>query len=177
MEATYKETLLDGTITDLFTNCVTHNHVLSTEAGTTRVLSATPFTHQEALGSIEQTLFFDHSSQEDSHKSRLFGFHKLAILLSPREGRLFGMDTAGPHKGEVVWRLLIPRNAQTHVMVHGSASSKSSVNGAFSSHKKNDSFLLLSVYQQEVKWTCVDGITGIFHKKGSLAVSTPKWPF
>ena len=101
-----------------------------------------------------------------------FGFSKVAVLLSQKAHRVWGVPTAGNSRGKPRWMMDLPDAANRHVLVQGNPSSFSNIhgiNGGTHSHE----VLILSVLPDETKWTCLDGITGKVHNNGSSPTPTP----
>ena len=95
-----------------------------------------------------------------------FGFTKVAVLLSQKTHRVWGVPTAGSKRGKPTWMMNLPQKASRHVLVQGTASSSSTIhgiNGGTHSHE----VLILSSLTGGTQWTCLDGITGKIHASGS----------
>jgi hypothetical protein len=99
-----------------------------------------------------------------------FGFVKVAVLLSQKLNRIWGLPTTGPTRGEIEWKLDLPSDAKWHTMVHGAASASAIVHGINGGTHSPD-VLVLSSKSDETVWSCVDGRTGEVHATGSSAAS------
>ena len=99
-----------------------------------------------------------------------FGFAKVALLLSQKAHRVWGVPTSGSGRGHPSWVLNLPMTASRHVLVQGTSSSSSTVNGINAGTHSHE-VLILSILIGETQWSCLDGITGVVHGSGTL--STP----
>ena len=95
-----------------------------------------------------------------------FGFSKVAVLLSEKTHRVWGVPTAGSTRGKPTWMMNLPKTASRHVLVQGTASASSTINGINGGTHSHE-VLVLSSLAGETQWTCLDGITGNIHASGS----------
>lgn len=108
-----------------------------------------------------------------SARDHLFGFVKVAALLSPKTHRIWGMDTSGgTHRGAIRWSLDLPKTAIWHSMVHGTTNSVSALHGINGGTHSRE-ILVLSATQPAVEWMCIDGTSGAVNAQGSIAISSP----
>lgn len=95
-----------------------------------------------------------------------FGFSKVALLLSQTTHRVWGVPTSGSGRGNPSWMMNLPKSASRHVLVQGTASTSSTVNGINAGTHSHE-VLILSILLDETQWTCLDGTTGVVHGSGS----------
>lgn len=108
-----------------------------------------------------------------SRRDHLFGFVKVAVLLSPSTHRIFGLTTVGTNtRGQVIWKLNLPPNTHTHRLVHGAPNAAHSVHGINGiTHSKD--FLVISWSDEQIFWNCFDGTNGLVHDAGMKRIKQP----
>jgi hypothetical protein len=106
-----------------------------------------------------------------SNRDHIFGFVKIAALLSPSVHRLWGMNTAGTARGRVRWSLDLPKEAMWHSMVHGTTNSAKAIHG-INGDTHSREILVLSATPSSVDWMCVDGTSGAVNAHDSVSVSS-----
>lgn len=111
-------------------------------------------------------------SASSAAKDRLFGFVQLALLVSARTHRLYGMELAGPARGNVVWTVDLPSQASWHKLVHGTHNAQTGTHGIQGgTHAKE--VLVVSASERRVEWKCIDGTHGDVHAEGVAEISSP----
>jgi hypothetical protein len=117
-------------------------------------------------------------TQTDLSPNR-FGFQKIAILLSSDNGQVFGMPTAGAHKGNVTYKINLPIHSKWHRLVHGNPNSLNAAHGFHADTHSRD-VLVLSAKQESsesdshvIHWVCFDGVTGKISERSSVKLSIP----
>jgi ER membrane protein complex subunit 1, C-terminal len=108
-----------------------------------------------------------------SVRDHLFGFVKVAALLSPSAHRIWGMNTSGgSHRGSIRWSLDLPKDAKWHTMVHGTTNSATALHGINGGTHSRE-ILVLSATPSSVVWMCIDGTSGAINTQGSVEISSP----
>ena len=107
-----------------------------------------------------------------SYRDHLFGFVKVAALLSPKVHRIWGMSTAGKDRGSIRWSLDLPKKAIWHSMVHGTTNSAKATHGIHGDTHSRE-ILVLSVSSASVDWMCIDGTSGAINSQDSIKISSP----
>ena len=107
-----------------------------------------------------------------SYRDHLFGFVKVAALLSPKVHRIWGMSTAGKDRGSIRWSLDLPKKAIWHSMVHGTTNSAKATHGIHGDTHSRE-ILVLSVSSTSVDWMCIDGTSGAINSQDTIAISSP----
>ena len=105
-------------------------------------------------------------------RDHLFGFVKVAAVLSKKSHRMWGINTFGEDQGSVRWSLDLPKWGEWHTMVHGTtnaAKATNGINGGTNSHE----ILVLTASATLVEWKCIDGINGAIHAQASIEISSP----
>ena len=105
-------------------------------------------------------------------RDHIFGFVKVAALLSQKSNRLWGMSLSGNDRGSIRWSIDLPKTADWHTMVHGTVNSPKAVHGINGGTHSRE-ILVLSSTGSSIEWNCVDGTTGAVHAKGFVPVSSP----
>jgi hypothetical protein len=103
-----------------------------------------------------------------SRRDHVFGFVKIAALLSPSTHRIWGMITSGEDRGSIRWKLDLPKNAKWHTMVHGTMNSPKAIHGINGGTHSRE-ILVLSASDEKIEWTCLDGTNGAKHSSGEVA--------
>lgn len=112
------------------------------------------------------------SGGESGRRDHLFGFVKVAAVLSQKSHRIWGVNTSGDAQGTVRWSLDLPKAADWHTMVHGTTNSAKAVHGINGgSHSRE--ILVLSSSPSSVDWKCIDGTNGAVHAQETVATSSP----
>jgi hypothetical protein len=104
-----------------------------------------------------------------SSKDRLFGFLQVAVLVSERTHRLYGMELAGSNRGSVAWSVDLTPHASWHKLVHGTSNSPKAVHGIQGGTHARE-VLVLSGNSGSVQWKCIDGTHGEVHAEGTLEI-------
>jgi ER membrane protein complex subunit 1, C-terminal len=107
-----------------------------------------------------------------SNRDHIFGFVKIAALLSPSTHRIWGMDTAGDSRGSVRWSLDLPKTAEWHSMVHGTTNSAKAVHG-INGDTHSREILVLSAATDYIDWMCIDGTNGAIISMASIPIASP----
>jgi hypothetical protein len=106
-----------------------------------------------------------------SNRDHIFGFVKVAALLSSHTHRIWGMNTAGKARGTVRWSLDLPKAALWHSMVHGTTNSAKAIHG-INGDTHSREILVLSATPSSVEWMCIDGTSGAVYAQDSVTVSS-----
>lgn len=107
---------------------------------------------------------------EKISKEASFGLNKVAVILSSNFNKVLGMETS--KKGAVMWTVNLNEAASWHKIVHGTSTSRSSALGQGKHHPHSPETLVLSNLQEEMKWMCVDGMSGEIISEGSVSLSS-----
>jgi len=115
---------------------------------------------------------FNNNAVNFSYRDHLFGFVKVAALLSPKAHRIWGMSTAGKDRGSIRWSLDLPKKAIWHSMVHGTTNAAKATHGIHGDTHSRE-ILVLSVSSTSVDWMCIDGTSGAVNAQNSIKISSP----
>jgi len=115
---------------------------------------------------------FNNNAVNFSYRDHLFGFVKVAALLSPKAHRIWGMSTAGKDRGSIRWSLDLPKKAIWHSMVHGTTNAAKATHGIHGDTHSRE-ILVLSVSSTSVDWMCIDGTSGAVNAQNSIEISSP----
>jgi len=107
-----------------------------------------------------------------SYRDHLFGFVKVAALLSTKAHRLWGMSTAGKDRGLIRWSLDLPKKTIWHSMVHGTTNAAKAAHGIHGDTHSRE-ILVLSASSASIDWMCIDGTSGAVNAQDSVAISSP----
>jgi hypothetical protein len=107
-----------------------------------------------------------------SRRDHIFGFVKIAVMLSQKNHRMWGMNTAGTDRGSMRWSLDLPKTALWHTMVHGTTNSAKAVHGINGGTHSRE-ILVISVAPHVVEWKCIDGTNGHVHAESAASISSP----
>jgi len=107
-----------------------------------------------------------------SNKDRLFGFLQVAVLVSERTDRLYGMELSGSKRGSILWTLDLLPQASWHKLVHGTFNAPKATHGIQGGTHARE-LLVVSAGPSQIDWKCVDGTHGDVHAEGSLKISSP----
>lgn len=107
-----------------------------------------------------------------SRRDHLFGFVKIAALLSQQAHRVWGLSTSGADRGSVQWSLDLPKTAAWHALIHGTTNSANAMHGINGGTHSRE-ILVLSASESSVEWKCIDGTTGAVNAQDSVSVSSP----
>jgi hypothetical protein len=107
-----------------------------------------------------------------SNRDHIFGFVKVAALLSPSAHRMWGMSTAGESRGSIRWSLDLPKTAVWHTIVHGTTNSAKALHG-INGDTHSREILVLSAFPDSVEWMCIDGTSGAVNAQDSVAIASP----
>lgn len=105
-------------------------------------------------------------------RDHLFGFVKIAVLLSDSAHRVFGLETAGPKRTSLRFQFDLPEDARWHRMIHGSVNSEKGTHGINGGAHTRE-VLILSNKGTTVEWICMDGTSGDVYDKGAVSVVSP----
>lgn len=107
-------------------------------------------------------------------REHFFGFVKVAVLLSNRSNRLYGMDTASDEKrASLRWVIDLPY-ATWHKIVRGSANTISSAHGIGGGTHARD--ILVVSYSEDnggIYWKCLDSTTGSESGSAFVKLTSP----
>lgn len=105
-------------------------------------------------------------------RDHIFGFVKIAALLSQKNHRIWGVKTSGGDRGSVKWSLDLPRTASFHTMVHGTTNSLNALHGINGGTHSRE-ILVISASPDMVEWKCIDGTNGVVHAQEASPISSP----
>ena len=105
-------------------------------------------------------------------RDHIFGFVKIAAILSQKSHRVWGMNTSGKDRGSIRWSLDLPKTASWHTMVHGTTNSPKAQHGINGGTHSRE-ILVISASEKTVEWTCVDGTNGAVHASGKQSFESP----
>ena len=108
---------------------------------------------------------------DSSGKEIIFGLKKIAVMLSNPFSKILAIDTA--NSGTIVWKMSLSQEAKWHKVVHGAASSKSSVFGQGMHHPHSPEILVLSQLTDSIEWRCVDGLNGRVLSESRIPLAKP----
>jgi ER membrane protein complex subunit 1, C-terminal len=106
-------------------------------------------------------------------KDKLFGFVQIAVLVSERTHRLYGMELAGPKRGTVSWTVDLTTGAMWHKLVHGTHNAAKAKHGIHGGTHAKEVLVVSASTQTRVDYKCVDGTNGEVHGEGSMDISSP----
>ena len=111
---------------------------------------------------------------KEGRRDHVFGFVKIAVLVSESSHRVYGIETAGEKRSSIRYQIDLPESATWHRMIHGSSNSKSGAHGVNGRASTRD-VLILSYTDDSrtVDWICVDGTIGKVHATSSFVVPAP----
>jgi hypothetical protein len=115
--------------------------------------------------------FFSVKAATD-RRDNIFGFVKVAVLLSSSCSRIFGIGTSGIERGKIRYQVDLPKDSIWHRIVHGTANSQSGAHG-LNGMSHNREILVLSSTGREIHWMCLDGPNGNVHSMGSIILNSP----
>jgi hypothetical protein len=107
-----------------------------------------------------------------NRRDHLFGFVKIAALLSQESHRVWGLSTSGEDRGSVQWSLDLPKTAVWHTLVHGTTNSANVMHGINGGTHSRE-ILVLSASESSVEWKCIDGTTGAVNSQDTVSISSP----
>jgi hypothetical protein len=107
-------------------------------------------------------------------RDHVFGFVKIAVMVSSSSHRVYGIETAGDKRSMIRYQVDLPDTAIWHRMIHGSVNAKVGVHSINGRAQTRD-VLIVSYTEdsQRVDWVCLDGTIGKVHDTGSFHVSSP----
>ena len=108
---------------------------------------------------------------ESKSRDHLFGFVKIAVLLSTSANRIFGVETSGAKRTSIRYQVDLPVDALWHRMIHGSVNSEKAVHGINGGAHTRE-VLVLSNKGTEVEWICMDGTSGEKYDKGLIPLAS-----
>ena len=124
---------------------------------------------------------------DSRRKELIFGFAKVAVLLSPTDA-VFGMDvsTASPiGRGSILWKAALPPHTAWSKIIHGGQTAKSLAGGGQDRHAIHSHEITIVSYVPSVTgkdgrvrgaavvWKTLDGLTGKVFGEGSVDVISP----
>lgn len=114
------------------------------------------------------------SSGEGAFNKRdhVFGFVKIAVLLSKSSHRLWGVNTSGDSRGSIRWSSDLPAGSSWHTMVHGTTNSPNALHGINGGTQSRE-ILVVSASADSIGWKCIDGTSGVIHAESSIPISSP----
>ena len=98
-------------------------------------------------------------------RDHIFGFVKVAAILSQKTHRVWGMNTSGKDRGSIRWSLDLPKTSSWHTMVHGTVNAPKALHGINGGTHSRE-ILVISASEQVAQWTCIDGTNGAVHASG-----------
>ena len=107
-----------------------------------------------------------------SKRDHIFGFVKVAVLLSQKNHRMWGLKTSGADRGSTSWSLDLPKTALWHTMVHGTTNSATAIHGINGGTHSRE-ILVVSAAPDSVEWKCIDGTNGVIHAGSTAMISSP----
>jgi len=108
---------------------------------------------------------------ESKSRDHLFGFVKIAVLLSTSANRIFGVETSGAKRTSIRYQVDLPVDALWHRMIHGSVNSEKAVHGINGGAHTRE-VLVLSSKGTEVEWICMDGTSGETYDQGLIPLAS-----
>lgn len=109
-----------------------------------------------------------------STKDRMFGFYKMAVLVSESMHRLYGMSMGGENRGSVEWTVDLPNSAVWHKLVHGTSNSPKAIHGINGGTHAREVMVVSALEDgTNIAWQCIDGTHGDVHAEGSVASTSP----
>lgn len=122
---------------------------------------------------------YNASNKNRNDNTSQFGFHKIAVLLSNRSHRIYGISTANSFgKGQtqrIKYRYDLPLDAAWHRLVQGAPNARKIVRGIHGKAPSPREILVLSwlPQTQQIVYSCLDGTTGQLHATGSISLPSP----
>lgn len=112
-------------------------------------------------------------SSSSATKDRIFGFMQLAVLVSAKTHRLYGMELAGSNRGNAAWTVDLPSQASWHKLVHGSHNALKATHGIQGgTHAREILVISATDSESRLDWKCVDGTHGDVHSQGVVEISS-----
>lgn len=105
-------------------------------------------------------------------RDHLFGFVKIAVLLSQKAHRVWGLNTSGSDRGAMKWSLDLPKGSDWHTLVHGTTNSASALHGINGGTHSRE-ILVLSASESSVEWKCIDGTSGAVIAQDEKGIDSP----
>ena len=106
-------------------------------------------------------------------RDQFFGFVKVAVMLSNRVNRLYGMDTASENRSSLRYQIDLP-NAKWHKLIRGSTNAVSSVHGiGGGTHARDILVVSYSDEQGGIYWKCLDGTSGVESGSDFVKLAAP----
>lgn len=102
------------------------------------------------------------TTEKSDRRNHLFGFVKIAILLSTSANRIWALDTIDR---EIRYQIDLPE-ANWHRLVHGGPGT-----GYHGDH--GDYLALSNLRNEEIEWICWDGPTGKLLQRGTIKLNSP----
>jgi ER membrane protein complex subunit 1, C-terminal len=113
-------------------------------------------------------------SLKEERRNHVFGFVKVAVLLSGSSHRVYGVDTVGDNRASIRYQVDLPVTAAWHRMIHGSANAVTGAHGVNGgAHTREVLILSYMENEQNANWVCIEGTSGQVHSSGSVALASP----
>eukprot|EP00977_Amphora_coffeiformis_P003499 scaffold655_cov162-Amphora_coffeaeformis.AAC.20 len=106
-------------------------------------------------------------------RDQFFGFVKVAIMLSSKVNRLYGMETIAESRSSLRYKIDLP-DAKWHKIIRGNTNALSSLHGIGGGTHARD--MLVVSYSDEPKgihWKCLDGVTGVESGSSFVSLGSP----
>jgi ER membrane protein complex subunit 1, C-terminal len=111
---------------------------------------------------------------KEERRDHVFGFVKIAVMVSESSHRVYGIETVGAKRTEIRYQIDLPETAMWHRMIHGSINSKSGAHGINGrAHTRDILILSYRIADHAIDWICLDGTAGKQHAVGSLSLPSP----
>ena len=106
-------------------------------------------------------------------RDQFFGFVKVAILLSSKVNRLYGMETISESRSSLRYKIDLPE-AKWHKIIRGNTNALSSLNGiGGGTHARDILVVSYSDEQKGIHWKCLEGTTGVESGSSFVKLSAP----
>lgn len=110
-------------------------------------------------------------SLKEERSNHVFGFIKIAVLLSDSSHRVYGVETVGAKRASIRYHVDLPVTALWHRIIHGSTNAATSAHGVNGGAHTRD-ILVLSYSEGVIDWVCIEGTSGEEHSSGSVSVAS-----
>lgn len=106
-------------------------------------------------------------------RDQFFGFVKVAILLSNKVNRLYGMETIGEARSSLRYKIDLPE-AKWHKIIRGNTNALSSLHGiGGGTHVRDILVVSYSDREKGIHWKCLDGVTGVESASSFIDLGSP----
>ena len=108
---------------------------------------------------------------KEGRRDHVFGFVKIAVMVSESSHRVYGIETAGEKRSNIRYQLDLPETALWHRMIHGSPNSRSGAHGVNGRAQTRDVLIISFVKETlTVEWVCMDGTNGKVHAANAFTI-------